>query len=190
MLIHNVSCNQNFGMSLKIQPGAEKYLRKLSVEQLEKLKKLGEEFSNYKYVDLTYNNSGKFILNLKQGGNKYSNPSVNLDTSHIQDAYDYFGKSIAVEPCVTLKGEWEGAEDIFHKNGQSVSNTYNMHSVKAAQDLVKNFGKAHDFIDRIAVIARAFEQKFAIDEKMFRSKSAKHDKIANLTDDLMNKFGV
>ncbi len=70
-----------FGMALRIDKGAEKFLTEQTNETLRKLGELGKEFKNYKYWHLDVNDKGYEIVENKSFGRCYKG-SVGFPASY------------------------------------------------------------------------------------------------------------
>ncbi len=64
MQINNQS-NANFGMALKVKPASREYLEKLSQNELDQLKTLGNELKKHKFWDVVVDEGGASIKSQK-----------------------------------------------------------------------------------------------------------------------------
>ena len=76
MQVSRVSSSTNFGMALKIKPGAVEKLKNASRKEIETLQKVGEELKNTKYYDLVLDENGSTIVS--PYANKYRGGTVNV----------------------------------------------------------------------------------------------------------------
>ena len=70
------SQRQNF-CALKIEKGAEKILKEMSLEELGKLEKIGKEFRDYRHCDLFISSQGEFIASPRFSMNRKFTLPVN-----------------------------------------------------------------------------------------------------------------
>ena len=173
MQVNNNPSNQNFGMALKITKGSEEFLKKQSVETLNKLGKIGEEMKDYKFWNLKLTEDG-FIAEpsqmdvwLKHGSFKndfrverYDNASFLLKSTYASTAEeDKPARMLISKSCADFETEKE------------------------------NFDKLNIF-DKFVAAVRLLEKNSAKEAEEEALKAARIAEINAKTNDLMSKFGV
>lgn len=161
-----------FGMALKVNKGAGKFLEKYSMETLQKLEKAGDEMADFKHWDLEVNEYGLRIKS-KEFANAYLDPRVN--PSSMETRLGRF----------TIDTTYDGVMGPKGKPYNLTFVTEDSASAKAAYD---KFSKL-DYFDKHIELTKLLEQKSAkqtVQERIAAEQKAIKD---GLIAKLMNKFG-
>lgn len=171
MEVRNVSSAQNFGMALRIKPGAKEALRGWSEHELQRLAKLGEELKDHKHVDVVIDDAGKMILDLKCA-NKY--------------------KYVALEADPTMKDFVRVSGEHPDRPGTRIRESFQFKTSEIVQDLIEKTAskKYYDEIERIGTIAKAFEERGAWKAELEAAEKARVERVNSAVDDLIGKFGA
>lgn len=164
-----------FGMALKLNKGAEKYLQKQGMETLEKLSKAGEDMADFKYWDLEVNENGLRVKS-KRFANGYVNPKLNTDRDP-----NRFSSFTDVVIDTTYKG-------INGPIDQKYPLYFDLGSNEKAVKVFNEFPKL-DYVDKNIALANLLESK---DAKIAAEEAVKKDAAQiknNFISDLFEKFG-
>lgn len=171
MQVNNNPSTQNFGMALKISKGSENFLKRESVETLNKLNKLGEEMKGYKYWDLKITENGP----VAESRDWTKHASLTGDVS-ISKNPDNSLELVSTYANTALKGK---------KAVVTIPNE----SPTCAQVEVSNF-KTRNLLDKFAEAVRLLEFKSAKEAELGEKEAVKMAEINDKVDGLMSKFGV
>ena len=178
MEVRNVNSAQNFGMALRIKPGAADALRKWNENKLERLAKLGEELKDHKHVDVIVDEAGQFVLDLKNCANKYRN--IDIQPDNMEKSF------------INLRGTWAGSEASGTVPGTRVSHSFQLRTPEAAQELIKKTTSKqyYDEIEKIGTIAKAFEDRGVWQAEKAAAERARTERVNSAVDSLMSNFGA
>ena len=172
MQVNNNPSTQNFGMALKITKGSEEFLKKQSIETLNKLSKIGEEMKGYKFWDLKLTKDG-FI----------AEPSK----TDVWFKHGSFKNDFSVEKCgndFLLKSTYASTAEKDKPARVLISR-----SCADFETEKENFNKVN-ILDRFAAAVRLLEKNSAKEAEEEALKATRIAVINAKTNDLMSKFGV
>lgn len=172
MQVNNNPSTQNFGMALKITKGSEEFLKKQSIETLNKLGKIGEEMKGYKFWDLKLTKDG-FI----------AEPSK----TDVWFKHGSFKNDFSVEKCgndFLLKSTYASTAEKDKPARVLISR-----SCADFETEKENFNKVN-ILDRFAAAVRLLEKNSAKEAEEEALKATRIAVINAKTNDLMSKFGV
>ena len=172
MQVNNNPSTQNFGMALKITKGSEEFLKKQSIETLNKLGKIGEEMKGYKFWDLKLTKDG-FI----------AEPSK----TDVWFKHGSFKNDFSVEKCgndFLLKSTYASTAEKDKPARVLISR-----SCADFETEKENFNKVN-ILDRFAAAVRLLEKNSAKEAEEEALKATRIAIINAKTNDLMSKFGV
>ena len=166
-----------FGMALRINNGAEKFLQGKSMQTLEKLSKAGEEMKDFKFYDLEVWEKG-YRIKSKRYANAYISPA--LDMERDPNKYRTFND-------VTISTIYDG---VSGPNGQKYPLMFefsnNDEAVKA-YNKYKNFTSDEDkYIELTKMLETKDVEKAAKEAQEKKAIDAKDNFISGL----MDKFGT
>lgn len=172
MQVSKVSSSTNFGMALKIKPGAVEKLKNASRKEIETLQKVGEELKNTKYYDLVLDENGSTIVS--PYANKYRGGTVNV-TEPKDEFLHYSATCEGPDSANVKKGEEFQNAIKFHNNSEA-KNAY-----KAIKDA--SYGPERDakFIQYLD--AREVEKAAILDAELKERKA-----VEGMVDDLFDKY--
>lgn len=171
MQVNNNPSTQNFGMALKITKGSENFLKRESVETLNKLNKIGEEMKDYKYWDLKITEHGPIAES--RDWVRHASLTGNIAISRKPDNNL---ELVATYADSALKGK------------QAVVTIPN-ESPSCAQVEVSNF-KTSNLLDKFVEAVKLLEFKSAKEAELRQKEAARMTEINAKVDGLMSKFGV
>lgn len=181
MQISNNSNRMNapqFGMALKIKPGAQKYLQDKSAKFLNRLENAGDDMADFKYFDLEVGEKGLRVKH-KYYANAYKDPYI--DNSRVNP------KDFPLRKELHVNTTYDGIIDYVPKDKPHVIPFYfdtNEDAVKAYEAF-----KSADNLDRNILLTKLLEDKYAhITAEMDEIQAATAIKN-NMIGSLMAKFG-
>ena len=173
MYVNNCVNQTNFGMALKIKPGAKKFLKEQTKMELDNLQQIGEKLKEYKYYDLEIGKEGYTIQprdDFRQGYTKdVSISEYNLVKDSIlinSTATKFADKGKTVSRMIAMDGIPANIAD-FIKRGRSYSRS-------------ERFAAATELLEKNATKIAAEEAAQKVDKKEINAQ----------IDNLINQFGV
>lgn len=165
-----------FGMALKVNEGAEKFLKDRSMEALEKLAKAGEEMKDFKFWDLEVGENG-YRIKSKRYANAYKAPSLDRDRDPNQyKSFNDININAVYDGEIGPKGQRYPLTFVFKNNDAAVT-AYNKYKTFVSdEDHYIELTKMLEAND-VEKAAKEAEEKKAIDAK------------DNFISGLMGKFG-
>lgn len=178
MEVRNVNSAQNFGMALKIKPGAAEALKKWDENKLQRLAKLGEDLKEHKHVDVVVDEAGQFVLDLKNCANKYKQVDIKTDPMN--------------KDFINLSGTWAGSEASGTAPGTRVTHSFQLRTPEAVQELIDKTTSKHyyDEIEKMGTIAKAFEERGVWQAEKAAAEKARVERVNSAVGSLMSNFGA
>ncbi len=173
MQVNNNPSTQNFGMALKITKGSEEFLKKQSIETLNKLGKIGEEMKGYKFWDLKLTKDG-FIAEPSKTDVWFKHGSFKNDFS--VERYD--------NGSFLLKSTYASTAEKDKPARMLISS-----SCADFETEKGNFNKVN-ILDKFVAAVRLLEKNSAKEAEEEALKATRIAVINAKTNDLMSKFGV
>lgn len=165
-----------FGMALKVNDGAEKFLKGKSMEALEKLAKAGDEMKDFKFWDLEVGENG-YRIKSKRYANAYNSPSLDIDRDPNQyKSFNDFNINIVYDGEIGPKGQKYPLMFDFPNNDAAVK-AYNKYN---------NFTSDEDkYIELTKMLETNDVEKAAKTAQEKKASDAKD----NFISELIGKFG-
>lgn len=177
MQINNNYSSPNFGMALRIKPEAMEALKKLPMEKLESLEKIGENLKDTKYYHLEIGENVTPRI-VSPYANKYSDV---FEVEKPKELYPEF---------LPFKSIWDGTEISGKKKGAICEGEIKYSSKEAALEAYNKINKASSELETAALLTRELDNReielAALKEAQRALEKAQEEKATNLFD----KFGV
>ena len=164
-----------FGMALKVNKGAQEYLKKQSMDTLEKLAQAGKDMADCKFWDLEVNEKG-----LRVKSKRYANAYINTEINRDRDPNRF--KSFT---DVTFNTIYDG---INGPKGQNYPIYMDLGSNEKAAKVYNEFQNL-DYVDKNIALTNLLEAR---DAQKAAEEAAKKDAAQaknNFISDLFEKFG-
>lgn len=166
-----------FGMALKLNKGAQEYLRDQSMDTLKKLAQAGKDMADFKYWDLEVHEKGLRVSS-KYNITAYANPTLSTKPDpNLFKSFTYFNINAAYD-----------SSSVFPK-GSVWPITIKTGSNEKATKMYNEFSKL-DYVDKNIELTKLLE---AIDTQNAAEEAAKNDATSqaknNFISDLFEKFG-
>lgn len=171
MQVNNNVQSPNFGMALKIKPTAKKFLKEQSMETLESLQKLGDEFKDYKHWDLEIDDKGYRVAGRGALDGAYRN--IGKPEKRYSDVF---------RVPVTA--------DRFADKGKNTDKYLYYSKPSEAQVGFDKLNNAKNRLERTAAFTRELEKLSAKEAYAESIKAQIEEAQANKISDLFGQFGV
>lgn len=172
MQINNNYQSPNFGMALRIKPGAREYLAKQSQETLDSLQEIGEKLAPFKHWDLEIDDIGLRIAGKAATDGAFRNiDSVNRGNEFT----NYF----------TIKA----TSDRFANKGETIDKYLIYANTKEAQAAYEKIQKTLPGLNRTVAVLEELETISAKQAEEDAKAAAAQAKLNKTIDGLLDKFG-
>lgn len=174
MQVNNNVQSPNFGMALRIKPGAVAGLKTKSRETINEIQRIAEELKDTQFYHLVLGENGERII-VSPYANKYVGGTLKLDK--LDDNF------------IAVKMNWAGMDVSGVKYGEPYGVAIRFADTEAAKkaygELLKTSGIKSD-----AMVVRYLDDAEKIRQAEEAARQKERSEIAQMVDDLFEKYGL